>query len=198
MTIETAQSTKHLEKAEYAAQLEWWRRLIKRKRKAEGTFDGDTGLFTPSESEAPRGYRDDPETEGYPTVPDLTPRRPAYFHSEHHIWNLVQRAARGEQVPGDIAEGFLGEYGKIHEKHMKDAVSAAMKREDAAHVKQQREIREAERLAVAATTEARVAHKERLIKNLERKIKALTSKVKAHRRSIAGLKRAAARKAAQS
>lgn len=181
------ENTKHLRKAESKAKLVWWRRLIKRKRKIEGTFDGDTGLFTPSENEAPR--------EGDPPVPDLTPRVPSYFTSRNHTWNLVARACRGEPVPADIAEAFKAEYSKLNERHMLGAVSAAMKREDDAHVAAQREKHAAEKKAVAASTEARIAHKLALIKNLERKVKTLTSKIRAHTRSIAALRRAADRKA---
>jgi hypothetical protein len=188
-------NTKHLEKAEHRAQVEWWRRLINRKRKAEGTFDGDTGKFTPSENEAPRKFRDDSTSEEYATIPDLTPRQPGYFHKSHHIWNLVQRACRGEQVPADIATSFLDEYGKIHEKHMKGAVAGAMKREDEAHVKKQREIKRAAKEAEAKSTAARIAHKEELIKNLQRKVRLLETKIQKHRRSISALKTAAARKA---
>lgn len=171
---------KRIMAAEQAAKVEWWRKLIKRKRKAEGTFDGDTGLFTPSAVEAPKRNG----------APDLSPRAPKFFTSRAHVWLLVLRATRGEPVPADIAESFRDDYGKLHERAMVGTINARLKRESDAHEKARREKKKAELKALLSTRAARIKHKEQLVAKLERKAKALQSRIKSHRRSIAALKRA--------
>ncbi len=179
---ETAQ--KHLLDAEDDARLSWARFVFRnRKRTLEGSFNGDTGKYTPSVREG---------------LGDVTPRLPAYFHKWRHVYRLCMAALDGKDVPPDIEASFRSDYPVIHERVMVNAVDEHLKKQSKQHVKAVREAAKAMAKAESQTATARLAERrtqlaglELKVRRLESKKKALLTRIKRVKRSIGALERSA-------